>query len=382
LYAPAAENSLAVRSPHAIEALRFYNRAFTDEFENRIDAGLGPGNTGQLIGCVGGVTMGGNSLGAETTSRGTSEGKAGAQARERLSRRPRKAVVDSFGASTLNYEMTGRVYVNLFRMDSQAGAWKDALGNPAPANYTWSATDLQASYDAVVSALNWWAQTAYNRGLSLSFTLDVRDPFNRYTRTYVGTPTQYEPVYVTQNEAYRWMDDALKRVGYGSSPVTHFNVFTQNENFNQASVSGTGHDHGFTIYLVYNPGTAPTKWGGGSGPYSSMVPYLGGTATLVMWNTHNFGPNYLTFVVRHEMGHIFWACDEYSSSPGCSCNYCGWGVGPHANDPTMTNGNCGYVTDGSNASCASSSVECVMKNTVTTQLCTYTLKQIGWIPSP
>ncbi len=102
-----------------------------------------------------------------------------------------------------------------------------------------------------------------------------------------------------------------------------------------------------------------------------------GLYTNTLFDNLGFGTEGWYRVVRHETGHIFWACDEYIG--GCnSCNNCygpgsGYpaGFGPR---PFTANGNC---DSGTGASCLIPRQDCMMK-TAFDFLCPHTATQVGW----
>lgn len=246
--------------------------------------------------------------------------------------------------------------------------------------YDWSTTHMLFAADSVYDMMNYWAYMASLRNVPLSFTANFKDPFSHYTRSTVPTRTNYEPINNSPNDAYLWVNDALSLHGYGASPITFTNVWEKNEEFNAAALSSSGgpYDHAFSIYLVSNfraDGTAgPGAFNGAS--YGAFVPVLGGTAQIVALNAAGFGLNYLWFVLRHETGHNFWACDEYMA--GClSCGPCA-SNGPR---PSVLNANCAAgptAGDGYQTLCSVPRVECVMTNTSTENICTFTMQKIGW----
>ena len=234
-------------------------------------------------------------------------------------------------------------------------------------------TDLGTARDQVLGAFTFWANQASSRGITLSFRPIFMDPFSRYCRCIVGTPTRYEPITHSSNDDYLWVNDALARQGYAASPVTYANVYNQNDAFNAAQKSDPTYgpfDRSFSVYLVYNPTGAPLNFANGQRAYA----FYDGPFVMMMWNSGGWGSNNIGLVLSHETGHIFWACDEYYDAPsntGCfTCDICIANAGPR---PNLPNRNCEYPV----GSCYSPRVACMMQHS-SYALCGDTATQIGW----
>jgi hypothetical protein len=387
LYEATARVTDLVHRDEAIAALSFFNRVRTGDFEDTVEAGLAVKGL-PLNGCI--------------TAKAPIQARA--QSMVTVLRDPQPPEEHDFTptmAANLirpddpaklpelpgvvtplwgwfqtpyrNTQMVGRITVQLFRLDSD--------GSIDPNLYTWTDADIGTSRDQVYSSFTFWVNQAAARGITLSFSVKTMDPFSRYTRSIYPTPTHYEPINHAAGDDYLWINDALAPLGYGASPVTPENVYTQNEQFNVAKAADPvygPYDGSFSVYVVYNPGSAPSVFADNTRAYTR---YLGGPFTTVMWNSAGWGPSNLGLVLSHETGHIFWACDEYYDAPtntGCfSCYYCAFNVGPRNQvaTPWVTNANCDHTIDSS--PCDIPRTSCMMKNQALT-LCPHTPGQIGW----
>jgi len=349
-----------VHRAEALAALSFFNRVTTGEFEDAIETGLAA--KGQpLTGCV------------------IAKPDSGQRRPQGLSSNSQRTLPGNISphwgwiqTPYRNTQMRGRITVQLFRLDSD--------GTVDPNLYTWSDADLSFSQDQVYGAFNFWVNQATARGITLSFTIRTLDP--RYKCCgFLPTPTQYEPITRSSGDDYLWINDALARSGYGASPVTPDNVYTKNEAFNQAYAAEPFYgpfDGSFSVFVVYNPGSAPSTFANDSRAYTR---FLGGPFTTVMWNSGGWQPQNLGLVLTHETGHIFWSCDEYFDSEdgtGCvTCYYCSYNVGPRnqVQTPWVTNANCDNPT--STGTCDVPRTSCIMRDQTLT-LCPHTPGQIGW----
>jgi hypothetical protein len=369
LYGPAPHEAGQGKSPRSLDALRYYNRIHMPDFEDTIENGIAAAPSNALASCTanpGTPPKMPNNEDAATIEETSEPAKAAGFRRtvDSASSPRLRAASDSVIYSTANLEMKGRVSLQYFRMDSTGPA----------STYDWAPGEMQTAADAVYTAANWWSYEAQAQGILLSFALFPQDPFNRYIRSFVPTPTNYEPIDLPPDQINLWMNDALAYRGYGSSDPSYFNVLTQNEEFNLAALSGPGgpYDHSFTIYMVHNPPPATATYPGYD--WAGFAPFLGGTSLIVL--THGLGMNNLWALVRHEIGHAFWACDEYYS--GCSsCNHCQANRGPRTWVP---NGNCERrpTLDSSETSCWPYLDSCIMRSHSASTTCLHTRQQIGW----
>jgi len=372
-----------VKNAQAREALGFFNRVLSGEYEDIVEIGLAKPSD-PLAGCIRQRSPDASQLqifsSGITGDAGEQPDELGAHVEEpdhahafESPQRP-DDVTSYFWFRTpyQNPNMRGRITVQLFRMESD--------GTVDPNLYTWNTTDFQYAHDQVWGAFNFWANEAYNRGVTLSFRVKTVDILSRYTRNFVPTGTRYEPISRPASQDYLWMNDALSKYGYGASPVTAENVYTRNDQFNaywRNDPTYGNFDGSFTVYVVYNPvGVAPATFADGYRAYA----FYDGPHTTVMWNSGGWGPANMGRVLTHEAGHIFWACDEYYDAPsntGCfTCSNCLFNVGPRNQQqtPWILNANCDHPTA---TGCDISRVSCMMKD-LSPGLCAHTPGQVGW----
>ncbi len=381
LYRSAATISDLVRSEESRSALRFFNRVVTGEYEDDVEAGLA--RHGQpLNGCARwwrGQEAFAQAVSAtpdaeETPCSTSAKSRSLAIGDKSKGFEISRVVQPNFWYEEpwQNPDMRGRVAVHLFRLDSD--------GTVDQNEFTWTWDDFVYARDQVYGAFTFWANEAAIRNIQLSFSIFVMDPFSHYTRSTVPTRTKYEPIrHDSWTDDYLWMNDALSAHGYGTvlgpDPLTNQrNVYTQNDAFNLARRSDPSYgpfDRSFTIYVVYNPPPAPSRFLNNRSGYG----LVDGPAVLVMWNTDDWFPQNLGRVVTHEVGHIFWACDEYPEQ--CDrCDYCFRSFGIPRGPRTWTsNRNCKNPIAGS---CGVIKVDCVMDNLSVHALCADTPSQIGW----
>jgi hypothetical protein len=246
--------------------------------------------------------------------------------------------------------MDGTVAVALFLVESNGSIDPDAL--------TWSQADQTTAVSRVIDGLNWWVDQsrAFNLPRPLQFTLV---PF---LATNPVCQQPYEPIFHNGRDAGLWIDRIMNNLGVSSG-----DIFVRVGSFDTALKNQNRTDWAFSIFMAYNPAPQRTSFIDGRASWA----YLGGPHINALFRSFGWPLNQL---ISHEVGHIFYACDEYSQ-PGfqtCSCS-CAPEVRPNA-----LNGNC------EESSCNRNSTACMMRINEF-GLCQYTVAQIGWtatVPRP
>ena len=85
--------------------------------------------------------------------------------------------------------------------------------------------------------------------------------------------------------------------------------------FNQAQRVAAGTDWSTTIFAVHNTSYSRTSY---------AYAYLGGPFAIVENNPAGWGPQNFNMVLSHEMGHIFFANDEYYASGAKTTDHGGY----------------------------------------------------------
>jgi hypothetical protein len=240
--------------------------------------------------------------------------------------------------------MMGRVAVALFFVESN--------GASDPDTYTWTTADEQATVNRAFSGLAWWSSEASSRGLSLTFVPVI------YSSTNAACQQPYEPILHNSGSDGLWITAIMHALGFAGDKFSSTSAFDSWLRTNQAT------DWAYSVFIGYNPNSAPSTFTDGYFAYS----YLGGPLVQMLfrndgWSVANFG-----LVLTHETGHIFWACDEYYQEGYGGCTSCGvcasWGP-----RPGVLNENCEF--------CNAASVDCMMRGN-SYSLCCFTGPQIGW----
>ena len=294
-----------------------------------------------------------------------------------------QTAIENFAPPWTNEQMTGRVKVNVFILESDGSIDPDA--------YTWTWDDTNNAVHQALAGLSFWSYEAGVYGRSVIFDVSAWGPWDLPCNQgyeailHHASPKNADPY----NEDYLWINEVMRKFeppylggkpgGYGANPVTYDTVFSNVEQFNhdQQHLSGyPADDWGFSVFIAYNPPNigAPTTFANGVFAYTST---FGGPWVQMLFNNGGWGANSINPIMIHETGHEFWACDEYIST--CStCSNCR-NFGPRLE---AMNRNCYIPTTGGGRGPESTSCPydhvCIMRLPGQFDLCDDTPTQIGW----
>ena len=189
--------------------------------------------------------------------------------------------------------MLGDVYVNVVLLES--------AGEADASTEDWTATQISEVKAEIAEGLTWWEDTVARYGSvhSLNFTTD-------FTYADSPVPTGYEPINRPQSDQGLWINDFLNSVGY-NSPSSYFVDLDQ---FNHDQRSANNTDWATTIFVVNSANDADGRFSDGYFAYA----YLGGPFLVMTSDNNGWGIGRMGQVTAHEMGHIFYALDEYPGS--------------------------------------------------------------------
>ena len=172
--------------------------------------------------------------------------------------------------------------------------------------------------------------------------------YNQYIRVDPNSGWNVEsgypkPVGLGWEAEEKWRDPALTQLGFptGGDGISQLTNFFQNS---------AGAQFGYVTFFT----KMPTAW----------FAYAGGGRIVMRTSSGSFNMwTSIDSIFAHETGHIFGAPDEYASS-NCACD------GSHGSFFKQVNGNCD--------NCATTPVNCLMKNNTVNSLCEFTPAHIGW----
>ena len=261
--------------------------------------------------------------------------------------------------------MIGRVVVGIILPESN--------GAVMPSTEDWASGEISFVAQEIDEALQWWAQQASSRGISLEFVIASGHP--------ITVATSYEPIKMIGleepfGEAHIWVSDTMAHLGYNDPGLS----YRQRVQRFDDDLRRTYHtDWAFTIFVVNGsrdgdgvfapgswgiPGAVVAAWAERPGPYA------------IANNLSSIGANwpdktYLGNIIAHEVGHVFGAADEVWAN-GSDC-----GTGSECTAKfgylSVENQNCNRTPQ-----CAINRPDCVMRVGDLVYLCPYSAGQVGW----
>lgn len=229
-------------------------------------------------------------------------------------------------------------------------------GSIDPDTENWDAQEIDATLSKIDQSLQWWSDLLATQ--TSVHTLDwVIDD------TYAKNPveTGYEPISRTSNVFQRYVGNWLTDLGYGDAPSIERAVHLFNDSQRQTHQT----DWAFTVFVVDASNDADGYFA--QGGFIGAFAYAGGLFVVIP-----NGRPVSTFT--HEMGHIFWARDEY---PGAGSWTDKRGYYNAQNINAADNPTPGWVQQTSIMRGGASSVEAFNQGVTDAD----TLAMIGWLDS-
>jgi hypothetical protein len=188
--------------------------------------------------------------------------------------------------------MLGDVYVTVVLMESD--------GSIDPTTEDWTPTQISRVKAEVEEGLRWWEDTFALQSASghLSFYPD-------FTYTDAPVPTGYEPITRSSTAQSLWMDDFLAARGYSRG-----DFMVNLAEFNNAQRIAHQTQWACTVFVVNSEADSDGKFSDNDFAYA----FLGGPVAVMTYDNDGWGINSMAQVLAHEMGHIFYALDEYSGA--------------------------------------------------------------------
>lgn len=168
-------------------------------------------------------------------------------------------------------------------------------GTRDPQTQNWSAAEIDQVLAKVAEGVNWWSDmlATLNTVHTLEFVIDD---------TFAVDPveTRYEPIDRSSTDFNLYVGDFITAQGHGDVNSIEEGV----RRFNNDQRAKLGTDWSFTIFIVDSSDDADGLFASGMS-FAAAFAYAGGLFIV----TPSTRP---ASTIAHEMGHIFWARDEYS----------------------------------------------------------------------
>ncbi len=163
----------------------------------------------------------------------------------------------------------------------------------------WTTAEEQKVLAEITAATQWWA--AREPRANLEFQIELHNQ----------VPVDVEPIALSSSyqDESRWIGQAMNHLGFWG-----ISSWQQVYGFNNDLKTRLGTDWAFTIFVVDSSNDLDNKFADGYFAYA----YLGGPYMVMTYGNNGYGPDNMDAVAAHEMGHIFWALDQYAAA-GVSC---------------------------------------------------------------
>jgi len=181
--------------------------------------------------------------------------------------------------------MIGKVAVGIVFPESD--------GSLDPSTEDWTSEEQTQVFNKIVAATDWWAKL--EPGADLTFYYDVKT-----------LPTGYEPINHPHTDENLWINQIMAESGNDTS-----SCFLNTRNYDNALRQSLGTDWAFTIFVVDSSNDQDGVFTDGYFAYA----FFGGPFLVMTYNNDGYGPDNLDAVAAHEIGHIFYAADQYTDKP-------------------------------------------------------------------
>lgn len=169
----------------------------------------------------------------------------------------------------------------------------ESNGQIDPESQNWSAAEIDQMLTKVAEGVDWWSDMldTFQSVHTLDFVID-----ETFALDPVETP--YEPIDRTSSAIDLYISPFMASLGYDASSIED-----SVRQFNQDQRIKYSTDWAFTIFVVDSSDDLNGQFASG-GDFTSAFAYPGGLFVV----TPSTRP---ASTISHEMGHIFWARDEY-----------------------------------------------------------------------
>ena len=166
----------------------------------------------------------------------------------------------------------------------------ESNGTIDPSTEDWTSTEESNVISKIQYGSSWWANQNPTAFISFNYSIHYQ------------VPTSYEPINHPATNESLWISEATSYLGY---PGT--NYFTQIRDYVNALREELNTNWAFAIFVVDSSNDADGKFADDYFAYA----YLGGPFLVMTYDNNNWGIENMDYVGAHEMGHIFYATNEY-----------------------------------------------------------------------
>jgi hypothetical protein len=230
--------------------------------------------------------------------------------------------------------------------------------------YTWTVQHHNETANRIGAGFYWWVEIANLLGIQPAVSYQM----TFWPGSYAQQQVPFEPIL---HNAWPSDFDWIARVTAAHGVTAGEDSRTRSRNYGEHIRSQLGAKNGFPVYVSYNPPGAPTTHLDGLVAYGWYGDYI-----HILYQNNGYPVEQSGWVFAHEMGHVYYACDEYWQEcqryPNCTNCY-GTGEGPR---PASMNWNCELCTPGGPTACIMHAINDFTWYNHST--CEHTRRMIGW----
>ncbi len=202
-------------------------------------------------------------------------------------------------------------------------------GSIDPNQEDWTAAEEADVTAEVMNGMAWWTDRAAEIGASLSFVYDFRYSIDQ----------GYEPITRPSGNNNLWVAASMTALGY----TAFGNHFDNTRDFLNDERDTFGTDWAVAAFVIDDTIDPDDHFTAGFFAFS----YYGGPYYWMTFGNAGWGIANMDMIAAHELGHSFYALDEYASS-GCTC--------------TQSQGYLNGRNQNCDATCTSNIPECIMRS--------------------
>ncbi|MCL2711478.1 MAG: fibronectin type III domain-containing protein, partial [Planctomycetaceae bacterium] len=200
--------------------------------------------------------------------------------------------------------MIGSVWVTLVLLESNGAI---------DANQTnWSSTQIDQVKAGIREGLDWWEDMfdKHNPGSQIQLTFTIN-----YTHANTPFETSYEPIMRPSADESHWAGEFLVSQGYTGDYSTKQSHLANMRQFNHDQRIANDTDWAFTVLMVNSRTPENVRLNAGCFTDNKFAyAWVGGPLTVMTYDNNGWGISRMNMVLAHEVGHIFYAMDEYSGA--------------------------------------------------------------------
>jgi len=166
-----------------------------------------------------------------------------------------------------------------------------------PNTETWTQSDIDAAVSEIIQGVNWWSDREPRA--QLSFTFAYYSPSQ--------TNTGYEPISRPSSDESLWITQIMNGLGF----TAYSNYLDKVYDADNQVRNYYGTNWAYTIFVVNSKNDPDGEF---SDSYFAYVPYLGAPFMVMTYKNDGYGISNMDAVTAHEMGHIFYANDQYAEA--------------------------------------------------------------------